>query len=186
MEVDQLGPFEEVIDQIKCTYPKSASGKEGLMIITNCRILWKPSAEAYFPVNILRAQISVDNKKQIAIMKQYNQKQQYWVLRIDTPATEDSPDLKYYFRFYGDRAEQECAECERVLNDKVPTSIQQRVQFLGEEALQKLEILAQNNQLKQDFQQRVIQNNQGQDESQKPEKWEEGEFWEIYKDQMGS
>ena len=50
MEVDELGPFEKVLEQISCVYPKAETNKNGVMIITNCRVLWKPSAEANFPV----------------------------------------------------------------------------------------------------------------------------------------
>lgn len=50
MEVDELKPYEKVIDQVGCDYQKSATGKTGVMVITNCRILWKPAAEANIPV----------------------------------------------------------------------------------------------------------------------------------------
>ena len=50
MEVDELKPFERVLDQIPCEYQKSLTNKSGVMIITNCRVLWKPAAEASFPV----------------------------------------------------------------------------------------------------------------------------------------
>ena len=50
MEVDELGPFERVLEQMSCDYQKSKTNKNGVMIITNCRVLWKPSAEANFPV----------------------------------------------------------------------------------------------------------------------------------------
>ena len=50
MEVDELKPFERVLEQVGCINPKSATNKSGVMIITNCRILWKPAAEANFPV----------------------------------------------------------------------------------------------------------------------------------------
>ena len=54
MEVSELKPFEKVLDQVKCLKGQQT----GVMIITNCRILWKPSAEASLPVEIFRAPIT--------------------------------------------------------------------------------------------------------------------------------
>ena len=82
MEVDELHPFEKVVDQVLCTYPKSPSGKSGVMIITNCRILWKPSAEACFPVQIFRAPIPTQEGKTIVVRKEKNTKVKAWVLLI--------------------------------------------------------------------------------------------------------
>ena len=39
MKIDELKPFEEVLDQVSCNAMKNIPG---VMIVTTCRVLWKP------------------------------------------------------------------------------------------------------------------------------------------------
>ena len=55
MESEELKPFEEVLDQVGCNYPKYKPNDKGVMVITNCRVLWKPIDSSQFPVQILRS-----------------------------------------------------------------------------------------------------------------------------------
>ena len=124
MEVDELRPFETVIDQVLCTYPKSPSGKSGVMIITNCRVLWKPSAEACFPVQIFRAPIPSQSGQAIVIKKEKNMKAKAWVLLIQVPKTADSPETKYFFRFFeAENGAELCAKVEKHLQKTPQTSL---------------------------------------------------------------
>ena len=82
MEVDELSPYERVIEQVSCEYNKSATSKTGVMIITNCRVLWKPSAEASFPVQIFRAPLHGHRGLQVAKSHNNKKKPPYWVLQI--------------------------------------------------------------------------------------------------------
>ena len=47
-----LLPFEYVIDQIECTTNNGKS--QGIMIISNVRLLWKPIDEAIFTLQVPR------------------------------------------------------------------------------------------------------------------------------------
>ena len=67
MEVDELGPFEKVLEQMSCEYAKSDTNKNGVMIITNCRVLWKPSAEASFPIQIFRAPVTGEGSSEMKV-----------------------------------------------------------------------------------------------------------------------
>ena len=82
MEVDELSPYERVIEQVSCEYQKSATNKTGVMIITNCRVLWKPSAEASFPVQIFRAPLHGHLGLKVAKSENKKKKPPYWVLQI--------------------------------------------------------------------------------------------------------
>ena len=59
----------------------------------------------------------------------------------------------------------------------------QRVQFLGPEALHKLELLAKHEALREDFRDHVVDSLE-QQTPQQQQKWEESEFWGIYKDKI--
>lgn len=48
MEVDEIKPLEEILEQVKCYWTKGNS--EGIMIITSCRLIWKENNHAHFSV----------------------------------------------------------------------------------------------------------------------------------------
>ena len=113
MKIDELSPFERVIDQVGCHYPKSATTKNGVMIITTCRVLWKPSAEAAFPVEIFRSPLTTsDGKKGLEVQGRFNELKKYWVLKINAPETAETPKADYFFRFEGPRAAEDCTKVE--------------------------------------------------------------------------
>ena len=105
MEVDELGPFEKVIDQVGCVYNKSATNKTGVLIVTSCRVLWKPAAEASFPVQIFRGMGVQAQKKE-------NPKSKMWILKIDMPSTAECSEQSYMFRFRGPQAKEDCTKVE--------------------------------------------------------------------------
>ena len=55
MKNDELKPLEEVIDSVVCNYPRFEPNDKGIMIITTCRVLWKPIDSNHFPLHILRS-----------------------------------------------------------------------------------------------------------------------------------
>ena len=117
MEVDELGPFEKVLEQISCVYQKSETNKKGVMIITNCRVLWKPSAEATFPVQIFRAPLHSNNRAEesrLIVKKKPSKKMDFWVLFIRDP-TLPGDEGDFYFRFVGPSAQIDCDKVEQLL-----------------------------------------------------------------------
>ena len=82
------------------------------MIITNCRILWKPSAEASLPVQIFRAPISLGSG--LNVQAAFNKKG-YWVLKIEVPETKEMPNESFYFRFLGPTGKPDCEKVEAML-----------------------------------------------------------------------
>ena len=52
MEVDEIKPLEEILEQVKCHWTKGNS--EGIIIITSCRLIWKEANHAHFSVSVPR------------------------------------------------------------------------------------------------------------------------------------
>ena len=111
MEVSELKPFEKVLDQVGC----QRGNQPGVMIITNCRILWKPSAEASFPVQIYRAPISEDGGGRRLEVASAPNKKKNWVLKIAVPETNESASEQFFFRFMGPSSKQSCEKVVELL-----------------------------------------------------------------------
>ena len=143
MEIDELKPFEEVFDQVGCNYPKFKQNEKGVMVITTCRVLWKPTGHTHFPIQILRGYTAKHESPQfLKAVRAESEDKTYWVLKVGGPQIEEQPAKTYFFRFVDvQRADEHSSRVLRLLKTKPESNVEQQVNFLGPEALSRLALL---------------------------------------------
>ena len=191
MDVDQLKPLEIVKERVQCEYPKSKVIQDGLMVITNVRVLWKPQGMASFPIQILRTQPNSNQRLKVMRSSRLDEdkKPLYWAIKVEEPPMKGEKKGKsYIFRFESKSAE---TDSMRVLNElkqiEEDSDMLVKIQFLGPEALSKLSLLHGKEELRDEFSSLVIARGDGEvvEASQRQdETWEEGEFWQIFGDEV--
>ena len=109
MDFEQLKPFEEVLDQVGCNYRKFKPNEKGVMVITTCRVLWKPIDSTQFPVQILRSFKAKNGPlEHIKVACRFNQaktakESSYYAMKLVEPAIDGEEQKDYFFRFVDEK-----------------------------------------------------------------------------------
>jgi hypothetical protein len=82
-----LKPLERICDTVKCVVRRKNVEKEGILILTSARVLFKADNE--IDVQFLRQNLIVNRKERPG---------EYWVLQLMDGNNKQQVD---YFRFYG-------------------------------------------------------------------------------------
>jgi len=145
-----LLPKEQILDQVNASCQKI----DGVLLLTNVRLLWKRTGDALFQVNENRLNVSCAQNMEAKDSNRF-------VLKVDITGKKS-----LFFSFSGSDAKVKVERVTALLNTRVSAQ-QARELSLSEESMEKLQVLGNTHHLKDLFDELVV----------KKQSITEQEFW---------